>query len=80
MGLGSRYPPNACFAGLLVTVPPPTGDDAVRLWDLTLEFARFPGVFELKRPKTVDDLRMIARVFEPYLRARDWQTIENPAP
>ncbi len=63
-----------------VTVPPPTGDDAVRLWDLTLDFARFPGVFELKRPKTVDDLRMIARVFEPYLRARDWQTIENPAP
>lgn len=63
-----------------VTVPPPTGDDAVRLWDLTLEFAHFEGVFELKRPKTRDDLRMIARVFEPYLRARDWQTIENPAP
>ena len=63
-----------------VTVPPPTGDEAVRLWDLTLDFLSFPTVFELKRPKTADDLRMIARTFEPYLRARDWETIETPAP
>ena len=63
-----------------VTVPPPRGDDAVALWDLTLAFSRIDGLYELKRPKTAADLRTIAGVFEPYLRARDWRTIENPAP
>ena len=34
----------------------------------------------MKTPKTADDLRTIATAFEPYLDAREWQTIENPAP
>lgn len=63
-----------------VVVPAPTGAEAVRLWDATLLFRTFDGLWELKRPKTRDDLVMIAERFEPYLRARSWRTIERPAP
>lgn len=31
-------------------------------------------------PKTQTDLRMIANTFRPYLVARQWTTIQNPAP
>jgi hypothetical protein len=63
-----------------VVVPAPAGDDAVALWDLTVAYSRIPGLFELKTPKTAGDLRTIATAFAPYLGAREWQTIENPAP
>jgi 2-hydroxychromene-2-carboxylate isomerase len=63
-----------------VVVPAPTGDEAIRLWDLCKTYSEFSGLFELKQPKTSDDLRMIASKFEPYLTARQWATIENPAP
>ena len=63
-----------------VVVPAPAGDDALALWDLTVAYARIPGLFELKTPKTGEHLRTIATAFSPYLRAREWQTIENPAP
>ena len=61
-------------------VPAPTGDEAERLWDWVLGYRAFPSLYEVKRPKTGDDLAHIAGVFEPYLRARSWRTIENPAP
>ena len=61
-------------------VPAPTGDEAERLWDWVLGYRDFPSLYEVKRPKTGDDLAHIAGVFEPYLRARSWRTIENPAP
>lgn len=63
-----------------VVVPAPMGDDALALWDLTEAYTRIPGLYELKTPKTGDDLRTIATAFEPYLSGRQWQTIENPAP
>ncbi len=63
-----------------VVVPAPTGDEAVRLWDFVVAYNAFPQVFELKHPKTGADLVDIATRFEPYLRARSWRTIENPAP
>lgn len=63
-----------------VVVPAPTGDAAVRLWDLCLAYSESPGLFELKTPKTHQDLRLIANTFQPYLAAREWQTIQNPAP
>lgn len=63
-----------------VVLPPPQGDDAVALWELTCASARFPGLFELKSPKRPDDLALIARTFQPYLAAREWQTIQHPAP
>jgi 2-hydroxychromene-2-carboxylate isomerase len=63
-----------------VVVPASNGDQALKLWDLCTAYSAIDGLFEIKKPKTHDDLRMIAHEFEPYLTARQWQTIENPAP
>jgi 2-hydroxychromene-2-carboxylate isomerase len=63
-----------------VVVPAPDGEAAIRLWDLTLAYSEVPGLYELKTPKSPSDQRTIAAAFEPYLRARQWQTIQNPAP
>ena len=63
-----------------VVVPAPTGAEAMKLWDLCTTYSEIGGLFEIKRPKTHTDLRMIADQFSPYLAARQWATIENPAP
>jgi 2-hydroxychromene-2-carboxylate isomerase len=63
-----------------VVVPAPTGEEAERLWDHVVGWQQFPTLFELKRPKTAAHLTDIATRFEPYLRARTWKTIQNPAP
>ncbi len=63
-----------------VVVPAPTGEPALKLWDLCTAYTEIDGLFEMKTPKTSSDLRMIATQFEPYLTARQWATIENPAP
>lgn len=63
-----------------VVVPAPAGDDALALWDLTVAYSRVPGLYEMKTPKTGDDLRTIATAFRPYLEAREWQTIQHAAP
>jgi 2-hydroxychromene-2-carboxylate isomerase len=62
-----------------VVVPAPSGDEALRLWELTRLYATIPGLYEMKSPKTDDDMRIIAHHFKPYLAAREWQTIQNPA-
>ncbi len=63
-----------------VVAPAPTGDEALRLWDLTVGWTEFPHLYELRKPKTAADLGHIGELFDPYLRAREWKTIENPAP
>lgn len=63
-----------------VVVPAPEGADARALWDLTVAYASIPGLFELKTPKTDDDMRHIGQHFAPYLAAREWQTVQRPAP
>jgi 2-hydroxychromene-2-carboxylate isomerase len=63
-----------------VVVPAPTGDDAVALWELVRSMQRFPQLYELRHPKTMDDLVSVADHFRTYLTTRDWQTVENPAP
>jgi 2-hydroxychromene-2-carboxylate isomerase len=63
-----------------VVVPAPQGADAERLWDVTLAFNDIPRLYEMRHPKTRIDLQHIATVFEPYLTARAWNTVENPAP
>ena len=62
-----------------VVVPAPEGSDAIELWDLTVSYAHFPGLFEIKTPKTQADLEHIGNVFNPYLKAREWKTVQNPA-
>ncbi len=62
-----------------VIVPAPMDDDAMRLWRLVRDASEFPHFFELKVPKTADDLAHIGSVFNPYLRAREWQSVQNPA-
>ena len=68
-----------CFFGPVV-VHPPTGDDALRLWELVCGWRDFPYVYELQRPKRRDDIALIAETFRPYLEARDWVTIQNDTP
>jgi 2-hydroxychromene-2-carboxylate isomerase len=63
-----------------VVVPAPTGDDALALWELVRAMERFPHLYELRHPKTLDDLLHIGEQFGTYLTTRDWQTVENPAP
>ena len=53
-----------------VVAPAPKGEEAVRLFRLILEWAEFPYLYELQRPKTSRDLERIASVFQPYLRAK----------
>ena len=63
-----------------VVVPAPEGDDAVALWELVRMMERFPHLYELRHPKTHDDLVHVAQEFRTYLTTRDWNTVENPAP
>lgn len=63
-----------------VVVPAPMGDEALALWDVTLGYRRIRGLYEIKTPKTKDDLALIARAFTPYLHGRDWESIQKPAP
>lgn len=63
-----------------VVVPAPEGDDAIVLWDLVKTMERFPHLYEIRHPKTTDDLLHIGSEFGTYLSTRDWNTVENPAP
>jgi 2-hydroxychromene-2-carboxylate isomerase len=63
-----------------VVVPAPIGAAALRMWELCMAYSEIDGLFELKTPKTHTDLQMIAGTFKPYLEARQWATIQNPAP
>lgn len=62
-----------------VVVPAPEGQEALDLWDLTVAYAKVPHLYELKTPKTDDDMVHIASVFQPYFDARDWESREKPA-
>jgi 2-hydroxychromene-2-carboxylate isomerase len=63
-----------------VVVPAPEGEDAIALWEIVKSMQRFPHLYELRHPKTIDDLVHIGEQFRTYLSSRDWNTIENPAP
>ena len=70
--------PHAFFGP--VVIDPPTGDAALRLWDLVTGWIEFPNLYELQRPKRPADIAAIADAFRPYLEARDWVTIQNETP
>jgi 2-hydroxychromene-2-carboxylate isomerase len=63
-----------------VLIEPPSGDDALRLWDLVTGWLGFPHVYELQRPKQRSDIEAIATAFRPYLEARDWVSVQNATP
>lgn len=70
------FPDGQCLFGP-VLLDPPTGAAAVRLWDAVRTWCEFPHLYELQRPKTPADVSEIARVFEPYVNARDWVSINR---
>jgi len=63
-----------------VLIEPPTGPEAVRLWELVTGWLEFPHLYEMQHPKRPEDLRAIAGVFRPYLEARDWVTVAHETP
>ena len=60
-----------------VLVDPPSGQAAVRLWRAVTAWLEFPDLFELQQPKTRAAERRIVQVFEPYLQARDWVSVNR---
>ncbi|MGF1598913.1 MAG: DsbA family protein [Acidimicrobiales bacterium] len=60
-----------------VLIDPPSGEAALRLWDVVCGWLEFPLLYELQRPKTKEDERLIGRTFKPYMEARDWVSINR---
>ena len=60
-----------------VLIDPPIGDDAVKLWDSVVAWTKFPHLYELQRPKTRSDEKVIAETFRPYIEARDWVSMNR---
>jgi 2-hydroxychromene-2-carboxylate isomerase len=63
-----------------VLVNPPTGQEAVRLWDHVTGWLAFPHVYELQRPKSSADIDVIATAFSSYFEARDWFSVQQDTP
>lgn len=84
-GLGGWGVPTLVFGGRQalfgpVLIEPPAGEAAVRLWHLLTGWLEFPNLYEVQRPKGAADMAAIATVFQPYLQARDWGTIQKETP
>ena len=60
-----------------VLVDPPTGERALRLWEVVCGMLEFPNVYELQRPKGEAEATAIARALTPYLQGRDWVSINR---
>jgi 2-hydroxychromene-2-carboxylate isomerase len=60
-----------------VLIDPPAGDAALRLWDTVCGWLEFPQLYEIQRPKTIDDQKLIGKTFKPYMEARDWVSINR---
>lgn len=70
------FPDGQCLFGP-VLVDPPAGQDAVRLWQVVSGMAELPHVYELQRPKAPADQALIAERLEPYVRGRDWVSVNR---
>jgi 2-hydroxychromene-2-carboxylate isomerase len=75
-GVPTLFMNGQCLFGP-VLVDPPTGPDAVRLWDVVTGMAELPHVYELQRPKSAADAELIGRSLRPYLDGRDWISINR---
>jgi len=76
-GHGDGTTPQAFFGPVVLT--PPVGDAAVRLWELVEGWREFPDLYEIRRPKTEQDVEKINAGFNSYYQARPWHTVQNPA-
>lgn len=72
------FPDGQCLFGP-VLIDPPRGEAAVRLWQAVLAWTEFPHLYELQRPKSRADQEQIASAFQPYLRGRDWVSVNRGA-
>jgi hypothetical protein len=63
-----------------VLIDPPSGPAALRLWELVTGWLEFPNLYEIQHPKRREDLRAIETAFRPYLKARDWVSIQKETP
>jgi hypothetical protein len=70
------FPRGQCLFGP-VLLDPPTGEAALRLWDGLGIWLEFPHLYEIQRPKTVHDAEEIVETFTPYLRGRDWVSMNR---
>ncbi len=70
------FPDGQCLFGP-VLIDPPQGQAAVRLWQAVLAWTEFPHLYELQRPKSQADADRIAHAFLPYLRGRDWVSVNR---
>lgn len=60
-----------------VLIDPPRGDDALQLWDVVSGMRKFPHVYEMQRLKSESDQLQIHESLAPYLRGRDWVSINR---
>jgi 2-hydroxychromene-2-carboxylate isomerase len=72
------FPGGQCLFGP-VLIDPPAAGAAERLWDAVIAWTEFPHLYEIQRPKTRADAEQITAAFGPYLRARDWVSINRGA-
>jgi 2-hydroxychromene-2-carboxylate isomerase len=70
------FPDGQCLFGP-VLIDPPAGQAAIRLWDAVRAWTEFPALYELQRPKTSADAARITEAFLPYLKGRDWVSINR---
>lgn len=75
-GVPTLFLDGQCLFGP-VLVNPPSGEDAVKLWNLVVSMAELPNVYELQRPKSAADAELIGRSLRPYLDGRDWVSINR---
>lgn len=69
------FPGDHCLFGPKVT-PAPTGAEAMKVWDIVKGASELPHLYQIRKPMTADDLAHIDAVFDPYYRARTWETVQ----
>ncbi|RFZ59405.1 2-hydroxychromene-2-carboxylate isomerase [Mycobacterium marinum] len=75
-GVPTLFMNGQCLFGP-VLVDPPTGADALKLWNVVSGMAELPHVYELQRPKSAADAELIGQSLRPYLDGRDWVSINR---
>ncbi|ULL11340.1 hypothetical protein CKW46_20055 [Mycobacterium liflandii] len=75
-GVPTLFMDGQCLFGP-VLVDPPTGADALKLWNVVSGMAELPHVYELQRPKSAADAELIGQSLRPYRDGRDWVSINR---